>query len=128
MESMKPLDPSNIRVIVATDCGSTTTKAILIECIDGHYHQTHRGEAPTTVEEPVADVTIGVVNALTELQELAGRRLIDDQGKIIRPAVGKDGYLPVQQGIVAALPYCSDFVAGHSLRTFDDLAEVVTRG
>jgi uncharacterized protein (TIGR01319 family) len=88
---MKPLDPQNIRVIVATDCGSTTTKAILIECLDGHYHQTHRGEAPTTVEEPVADVTIGVVNALTELQELAGRRLIDDHGKIIRPAAGKDG-------------------------------------
>lgn len=88
---MKPLDPNRINVIVATDCGSTTTKAILIEKIDGHYHQTWRGEAPTTVEEPVADVTIGVVNALTELQELAGRRLIDEHGQIIRPAGGKDG-------------------------------------
>ncbi len=88
---MKHLDPAKINVIVATDCGSTTTKAILIENIDGHYHQTFRGEAPTTVEEPVADVTIGVVNALTELQELAGRRLINDEGQIIRPASGQDG-------------------------------------
>lgn len=46
----------------------------------------------------------------------------------VNPHRGKAGYLPVQQGIVAALPYCSDLVAGHSLRTFDDLAEVVTRG
>jgi len=84
-----PLD--QIRVIVATDCGSTTTKAILIQVVDGEYRQTHRGEAPTTVEEPLADVTIGVVNALTELQELAGRRLIDDNGQIIRPARGNDG-------------------------------------
>ena len=84
-------DLERIRVIVATDCGSTTTKAILIQKVDGHYRQTHRGEAPTTVEEPVADVTIGVTNALTELGELAGRRLIDDNGQIIRPATDKEG-------------------------------------
>jgi uncharacterized protein (TIGR01319 family) len=88
---MGKVDPENINVIVATDCGSTTTKAILIEKIDGHYRQTHRGEAPTTVEEPVADVTIGVTNALTELQELAGRPLIDERGEIIRPARGNVG-------------------------------------
>ncbi|MFN0056196.1 MAG: glutamate mutase L [Planctomycetales bacterium] len=89
---MKPRPFDDLRVIVATDCGSTTTKAILIERqADGHYRQTHRGEAPTTVEEPVADVTIGVVNALTELQELAGRRLIDERGQIIRPATANTG-------------------------------------
>ena len=49
------LDPSSINVILATDCGSTTTKAILIEKVDGEYRQTYRGEAPTTVEEPAAD-------------------------------------------------------------------------
>ena len=79
------------QVILATDCGSTTTKAILIEKIDGVYRQTYRGEAPTTVEEPIADVTMGVVNAATEVGELAGRRLIDENGQIIRPANGKDG-------------------------------------
>jgi sugar (pentulose or hexulose) kinase len=43
--------------IIATDCGSTTTKAILIEYVDGEYRQTVRGEAPTTVEAPLNDVT-----------------------------------------------------------------------
>jgi uncharacterized protein (TIGR01319 family) len=85
-----PIPPlESLTTIVATDCGSTTTKAILIQKVNGQFRQTHRGEAPTTVEEPVADVTIGVVNALTELQELAGRTLIDSQGQIIRPA--RDG-------------------------------------
>jgi len=70
--------------IVATDCGSTTTKAILIEEKDGVFRQTFRGEAPTTVEEPFADVTMGVVNSVTELQELSGYRLIADDGTIIR--------------------------------------------
>lgn len=69
---MPKIDPEKIRVILATDCGSTTTKAILIQEVDGVYRQTHRGEAPTTVEEPFADVTIGVVNAITEVQELTG--------------------------------------------------------
>jgi uncharacterized protein (TIGR01319 family) len=88
---MQQIDPEKIRVILATDCGSTTTKAILIEKIDGVFRQTHRGEAPTTVEAPYADVTAGVLNAATEVQELSGRRLIDDGGQIIRPATGHEG-------------------------------------
>ena len=56
---------NQVRYILATDCGSTTTKAILIEKIGDEFHQTHRGEAPTTVEAPVEDVTVGVINAIT---------------------------------------------------------------
>jgi uncharacterized protein (TIGR01319 family) len=77
--------------IVATDCGSTTTKAILIEEIDGAFRQTFRAEAPTTVEEPLADVTIGVTNAITELQELSGYRLVAEGGTIIRRPSGSMG-------------------------------------
>src|SRR5687767_9082873 len=81
------LDPNKINVILATDCGSTTTKAILIERQrDGTYRQTFRGEAPTTVENPFADVTMGVINSVTEIAELANRKLVDEQGRLIRPA------------------------------------------
>lgn len=73
-----------IRSIIATDCGSTTTKAILIEKRGDEYRLIIRGEAPTTVEAPVEDVTAGVINAITEVEELAGRRLLDD-GQIIKP-------------------------------------------
>jgi len=85
------LDPSKIKVILATDCGSTTTKAILIQYVDGHYRQTHRGEAPTTVEEPFANVTIGVLNGVQELEDLSGRKFIDENGRLIHPAVGNVG-------------------------------------
>jgi uncharacterized protein (TIGR01319 family) len=65
--------PSDIRRIIATDCGSTTTKAILIEKNDqGEYRLIARGEAPTTVEKPFEDVTIGVLNSITEVEELTG--------------------------------------------------------
>jgi uncharacterized protein len=45
----------------------------------------------------------------------------------VNPHRGKHGYQPVQQGIVAALPYVDDFVAGHSMATFAELIEVVAR-
>jgi len=45
-------EDNDLNVIIATDCGSTTTKAILIEKKDGVYRQTFRGESPTTVEAP----------------------------------------------------------------------------
>ncbi|MEJ7649906.1 MAG: VWA domain-containing protein [Nakamurella sp.] len=41
------------------------------------------------------------------------------------PHRGKDGYLPVQQGIVAALPFVDDFVSGHSMAAFEDLIGMV---
>ena len=81
---------NQVRFILATDCGSTTTKAILIEKIEGEFHQTHRGEAPTTVEAPVEDVTVGVINAITEVQELAGRKLLDNN-QIIKPRTNDEG-------------------------------------
>lgn len=65
------MSSDNLTRILATDCGSTTTKAILIEYVDGEYRQTLRGEAPTTVEAPLNDVTKGVLNAVNELEELA---------------------------------------------------------
>ena len=34
---------------------------------------------------------------------------------------------PLQAGVVAALPHCDDFLAGHSLATFADLTEVIAR-
>ena len=85
------IDVDNINVILATDCGSTTTKAILIQKVDGEYRQTHRGEAPTTVEKPFANVTIGVTNSVTEVGELASRNLLNKDGTIKQPAKGNDG-------------------------------------
>jgi uncharacterized protein (TIGR01319 family) len=81
---------AEIRSILATDCGSTTTKAILIEKHGDAYQLIVRGEAPTTVEAPVEDVTAGVINAITEVEELAGRKLLDN-GVIIKPQNGDEG-------------------------------------
>lgn len=88
---------SEIRSILATDCGSTTTKAILIEKRGDEYRLVVRGEAPTTVEAPFDDVTVGVVNAVREVEELAGKAILDADGHIMVPlradCAGVDIYL-----------------------------------
>jgi uncharacterized protein (TIGR01319 family) len=88
---MKEIRPEDINVILATDCGSTTTKAILIEKRDGEYRLIVRGEAPTTVEAPFEDVTMGVLNAVGEVEELSGRKLLDEKGRILRATDGNEG-------------------------------------
>ena len=43
----------------------------------------------------------------------------------VNPHRGKVGYEPVQAGIVAVLPHCDDFVAGHSVRSFEQVLGVI---
>ncbi len=76
--SKKEISVEDLQVVLATDCGSTTTKAVLFEKTESGWRQTARGEAPTTVEKPVADVTIGARNSFLEIQELSGRKILND--------------------------------------------------
>jgi uncharacterized protein (TIGR01319 family) len=88
---------ADIKTILATDCGSTTTKAILIAKTGDEYRLIVRGEAPTTVEAPFDDVTVGVINAIREVEELADRKILDSDNKLIVPeqpdGTGVDIYL-----------------------------------
>ncbi len=96
MPSQRQTVSIDLNIVIATDCGSTTTKAILIEKVDGVYRQTYRGEAPTTVEAPIEDVTRGVVNSIEEVEELSGRKILDENGSFVTPSsngVGVDAYI-----------------------------------
>ncbi|MBA7595350.1 hypothetical protein ES703_02312 [subsurface metagenome] len=77
-----------IETILATDCGSTTTKAILIKKQGDEYRLVMRGEAPTTVEAPFEDVTRGALNSIREVEELTGEKILDGE-RIIKPARSK---------------------------------------
>ncbi len=82
------IEKSKITRILATDCGSTTTKAILIEKRGNEFRLATRGEAPTTVEAPFEDVTRGVLNSVMEVEELSGVKLLDGE-TIIKPREGE---------------------------------------
>lgn len=77
-------DERRIGSILATDVGSTTTKAVLIEPRDGEYRLAARGEAPTTVEAPHEDVMVGVREAIRQVEAETGRVFLDG-GRLITP-------------------------------------------
>ncbi len=79
------------RFILATDVGSTTTKARFFGKVGDEWKFLASGEAPTTVEKPVEDVTKGVRNAVREVEELTGHKIIDDSSEelgFIMPYLG----------------------------------------
>jgi uncharacterized protein (TIGR01319 family) len=82
--------PEDVKTILATDCGSTTTKAILIGRAPEGFRLLARGEAPTTVEAPFEDVTRGVLNAIQELEEISGRRILEND-RIVSPSHDHEG-------------------------------------
>ncbi len=109
------INTENIVTILATDCGSTTTKAILIEKIEGEFQLTFRGEAPTTVEEPFEDVTKGVINSIIEIEELSGRKILN-KDKIITSSIRNEhkvGFKSDNEGVDV---YISTSSAGGGLQ------------
>jgi len=76
------------KAILAVDCGSTTTKAILFSD-EGGWHLVSRGEAPTTVEAPFDNVMLGLYNAVRELEELTGREMLKGDSFLIPSMNGK---------------------------------------
>ena len=86
----KSLD--DMKYILVTDVGSTTTKARFFHKDGGEWRFLVAGEAPTTVETPYEDVTMGVQNAVREIEELTGHRILAPDGSgIVVPYDGKVG-------------------------------------
>ncbi len=83
----QPLALAASSCFCVTDVGSTTTKAFLFQRQDsneGGWSFLHR-EAPTTVEKPHEDVTVGVRAALEALGDVSGRRLLAEEGRPVVP-------------------------------------------
>jgi uncharacterized protein (TIGR01319 family) len=83
MSETEKINPESISIILATDCGSTTSKARLFSNKGGEYRFVASGEAPTTVEAPFEDVTLGVKNAVKEIEEITGHRILGKDGILI---------------------------------------------
>jgi uncharacterized protein (TIGR01319 family) len=74
------------RHVLLVDCGSTRTKVVLVAGRGSHAGIVAAADARTTVEGAGADVMTGLAAALRELEARAGRRLLDADGRLVRPA------------------------------------------
>ncbi len=71
--------------IVAVDCGSVWTRALLIDVVEGRYRLIARGEALSTTRQPHANAMLGVARAITQIETYTGRQLLDNKAQLITP-------------------------------------------
>ncbi len=103
METTHP-EPDSL---LAIDVGSSTTRAIFIDVVEGGYRFVAAGESPTTLGAPVNDVSAGIRRALDHLQEITGRSFLDVEGRLIVPSTNE------ASGVDAVV---ATFSAGEPLR------------
>ena len=101
------ISTEKMRYILATDVGSTTTKARFFSRTTGEWRYVVSGEAPSTVEAPYEDVTMGVRNAVREVEELTGHQILNEEGTGI--------YVPFDSEKGVDL-YCTTSSAGGGLQ------------
>ncbi len=106
MTQRKPIE--EMEYILATDVGSTTTKARLFKKMaNGEWRFVVAGETPTTVESPYEDVTMGVKNAVREVEELTGHKILAEDG---------EGIITPYNGVSGVDLYCTTSSAGGGLQ------------
>ena len=75
--------------LLVADCGAVFTKVSLFGLVEGQYRLMARGEASTTAKSPSEDIMEGVIQAITTIEFITGRQLLEGK-KIVSPedAVG----------------------------------------
>jgi hypothetical protein len=69
--------------LVAVELGSVNTRAQFFDAVEGRYRFVAGGEAPTTAGAPAFDVNHGVLAALSQLEEITGRQLLNERGLLL---------------------------------------------
>ncbi len=84
-------DYMSIESILALDCGSTTTQALLIDQVNGMYRLVARAQAPSTIEPPWNDVLASVRHAVADLTRVTGWPMLNERGQIMSPQHQRGG-------------------------------------
>lgn len=77
--------PDRPTSILAVDFGNTTTRALLIDRVEGVYAVVAEAQTLTTAGFPIGDVSAGLARVVRDLGAIAGRKLIGGDGQILTP-------------------------------------------
>ena len=72
--------------LLAVDVGAANTRAVLFDVVEGEYRFVASGNAFSTAEAPFKDVSIGVRDAISNLQAVIGKPLLDGSRDLITPS------------------------------------------
>jgi len=74
-----------IESAIIADVGSVSTTVGLVDVVNGRHRLLARGCSPTTIAPPYADVAIGILEALGQIEHLTGRKLLSATHQLISP-------------------------------------------
>ena len=76
--------PMVIRSLLLVDCGSVFTTAALLGLVDDQPRLIAQAQRPSTSAAPIADIMVGVRDAIAEIERVTGRALLRD-GRLLSP-------------------------------------------
>ncbi|MEP6895357.1 MAG: glutamate mutase L, partial [Chloroflexota bacterium] len=94
--------------VLAIEVGAAVTRVVLFDVVEGQYRFVASGQAPSTAEAPFKDIGIGVREAIVNLQNVTGNKILAPDGNLISPAQ------PDSSGVDAVVATIS---AGPSVKT-----------
>lgn len=105
-------DRTLLESILAVDCGSATTHALLLDVVDGTYRLVARATAPSTYGPPTLDLAEGVRHAIERIEQISGRKLFDEGKALIMPSRGTIAGIDLFVATASAAPPLKVVVAG----------------
>lgn len=113
--------------LLAVNVGASYTRAVLFDIVEGKYRFIASGQAPSTAEAPYKDVSLGVNQAISNLQTITGKILLDQHNQLITPVQGDGSGVDAFVATLSAGPTLRAVVVGLlsdvSMRSAQRLAE-----
>lgn len=72
--------------LLALDVGTVNTRAAYFDVVEGRYRHIASGQSASTAAAPWRDVTLGIREAILDLQLLLGKPLMDEDQRLILPS------------------------------------------
>lgn len=98
--------------ILAIEVGAAVTRAVLFDVVEGQYRFVASGQAPSTAEVPFKDIGIGIREAITNLQNVTGSKLLSPDNNLIAPSQSDGSGVDAVVATVSAGPVVRTVIVG----------------
>jgi len=113
--------------LLAVNVGASSTRAVYFDLVEGQYRFIASGQAPSTTEAPFKDISLGVQQAILNLQTVTGKTFLDQNHQLITPAQADGSGVDAFAATLSAGPTLRAIVVGLlsdvSLQSAQRLAE-----
>lgn len=113
--------------LLSVNVGASSTRAVLFDVVEGEYRFIAAGQAASTATAPFSDVTLGVRQAVSDLQTVTGRIFLDTDNELITPSQADGSGIDAFTVTISAGPALRAVVVGLladvSLESAQKLAE-----